>query len=1006
MRKRRVGASFFGVRAFGAGGLTLDLGESHDTLVDGDVGPIERGDFDTPDTLTFDQNHRMPHHEGDFDAEAEVGNTLKELDRGRMTGPLAPYSDWGGLGSDGTTGIHLGHATINPSVLDTVTQFVEARGWTAERPGYFVARNHAAKRFALAELVSSAHGLRCKFHLRATRAWGSGNTMQKNWVAPVDSTNATASLEGDFARAEQWLRETSAWPVAPVEPKPRSRPTRFDKNEEPSRSIFARLASGGWNARAKDFEKLTAERRALLTFNGTGRPTGMKFGLYLANPTGGAYAWRGVKHFTLALPSEPEAAISAAAEMLGQVEQWLAGRTAAGVPGLGGSARAIASQLARSIARYQEVNGVTPLPKERREYIHYFAGDDTLARAKEALARLVSATNTGGTLKLSQFLPREAVRTEAAWQILATTKIYLGTEETMPNVGGYLNPSSGDIWLRISTNMMLAQQAENLTDLESTIAHEIRHAIDWAYDPKGFMRKRHPGGQENRVERTKDWWQKYLANPTELMSWSGNVAHQLDHRPRGWEDLKAQLARFTVSVKDLYGRVTEGRAEPTIVQTPILDLIQPDARPRFLQMILKAYDELHPSGGAGVNPWHVRREDTVNRKRIPPGFMPQLLEVAFLYQKRDRMADEPDWKTWVKNRTSAQLEMEIENNYNAYQLLKKLPRNQLGEYPDLEDMIERWRTSGGVPYAPAPEPEPEQESWQEYMTRRETERARPFGAQPITAGRRQVNMQNPYLFDVDPNELLFTESDQNRGPYEGDASKPILAYEDASKRLHVLDGHHRTLLARSEGRDVRAVVMPEAVYQDFVKEGLHPTEMMRAFARYWADQKRQAQHHQPTVAVDLDGTILEEQPGWAAQGILGPPLPGAMKALRELESLGWKILICTARFSFGGDAELKSRIEQHLRGHGVPFSAVWTGPKPPADYYIDNRAIPFTGDWDAVLLAVTQQGVSAPEPDEGEHDAGTGVVDWIDDPGFGDDGMGSRQDRSISRAPGMEGLVH
>jgi hypothetical protein len=101
-----------------------------------------------------------------------------------------------------------------------------------------------------------------------------------------------------------------------------------------------------------------------------------------------------------------------------------------------------------------------------------------------------------------------------------------------------------------------------------------------------------------------------------------------------------------------------------------------------------------------------------------------------------------------------------------------------------------------------------------------------------------VGSKTPYLFNLDPHALVFTETGQdNVSTYEGDRSKPILVYEDKEGNLFVLDGHHRTLIARKENRRVRGVVMPEHVYRKFVREGVHQSEMFREFARYSSEHR-------------------------------------------------------------------------------------------------------------------------------------------------------------------------
>lgn len=107
----------------------------------------------------------------------------------------------------------------------------------------------------------------------------------------------------------------------------------------------------------------------------------------------------------------------------------------------------------------------------------------------------------------------------------------------------------------------------------------------------------------------------------------------------------------------------------------------------------------------------------------------------------------------------------------------------------------------------------------------------------LAEGKKRVGTL-PYLFDVDPKQLLFTESDQDTSTYRGDSDKPILVYETADHKLHVIDGHHRTLNARKLGKKtIRAVVMPEWLFHKFQDDGIHQADMFREFARWNQDQK-------------------------------------------------------------------------------------------------------------------------------------------------------------------------
>ena len=100
-----------------------------------------------------------------------------------------------------------------------------------------------------------------------------------------------------------------------------------------------------------------------------------------------------------------------------------------------------------------------------------------------------------------------------------------------------------------------------------------------------------------------------------------------------------------------------------------------------------------------------------------------------------------------------------------------------------------------------------------------------------------------------------------------------------------------------------------------------------------------------TIAVDFDGTIHDNynpKPGMR----MGLPLPGAVRAVRELKSAGHTIVIFTVR----GDSK---HVKDWLTYYQIPFDHV-TNMKLPCDAYIDDRAIAFRGDWEQSMRDLIQ----------------------------------------------------
>ena len=112
------------------------------------------------------------------------------------------------------------------------------------------------------------------------------------------------------------------------------------------------------------------------------------------------------------------------------------------------------------------------------------------------------------------------------------------------------------------------------------------------------------------------------------------------------------------------------------------------------------------------------------------------------------------------------------------------------------------------------------------------------------------------------------------------------------------------------------------------------------------------------VAVDWDGTCVDDD-AWPE---MGDWLPGAITALKHLAGEFDEVVIFTCRVAdvntdertpfnpFGQIAE----ISEMLSDADIPENViVWTKSyKPPADYYIDNKAVRFEGSWKDVLEVV------------------------------------------------------
>jgi shikimate kinase len=109
--------------------------------------------------------------------------------------------------------------------------------------------------------------------------------------------------------------------------------------------------------------------------------------------------------------------------------------------------------------------------------------------------------------------------------------------------------------------------------------------------------------------------------------------------------------------------------------------------------------------------------------------------------------------------------------------------------------------------------------------------------------------------------------------------------------------------------------------------------------------------HQPTVAVDLDGTIAKQLPPHMHEpGAYGPIRDGVKKELTDLREMGCKIVVNTCR------AEIED-IRKFLDKHQIPYDYINENPDEPsdvadtkimADLYADDRAVESCHDWKKV----------------------------------------------------------
>ncbi|MBY0526931.1 MAG: hypothetical protein K2R98_26290 [Gemmataceae bacterium] len=105
-----------------------------------------------------------------------------------------------------------------------------------------------------------------------------------------------------------------------------------------------------------------------------------------------------------------------------------------------------------------------------------------------------------------------------------------------------------------------------------------------------------------------------------------------------------------------------------------------------------------------------------------------------------------------------------------------------------------------------------------------------------------------------------------------------------------------------------------------------------------------------TVCLDFDGVLHSYLSGWrGAEVIPDPPIHGTRDAVVRLRQQ-YRVVVYSSRCS---TLEGRRAIELWLRKHDIQVDEVCEH-KPPALVYVDDRAIPFRGDWEQVVAEIRQ----------------------------------------------------
>ena len=101
-----------------------------------------------------------------------------------------------------------------------------------------------------------------------------------------------------------------------------------------------------------------------------------------------------------------------------------------------------------------------------------------------------------------------------------------------------------------------------------------------------------------------------------------------------------------------------------------------------------------------------------------------------------------------------------------------------------------------------------------------------------------------------------------------------------------------------------------------------------------------------TICIDLDQTLCSHDGVYAT----AEPISGAAQALASLRNAGWIIVLHTARHFNHWQITVDWLARYEFAYDHIVFG------KPPARFYIDDRAIPFDGDWSQVCERIKLNG--------------------------------------------------
>ena len=102
-----------------------------------------------------------------------------------------------------------------------------------------------------------------------------------------------------------------------------------------------------------------------------------------------------------------------------------------------------------------------------------------------------------------------------------------------------------------------------------------------------------------------------------------------------------------------------------------------------------------------------------------------------------------------------------------------------------------------------------------------------------------------------------------------------------------------------------------------------------------------------TICLDFDGVIHLNARFVASTIIVGEPVHGVTHAIERLREQ-YKVVVHSCRCASDGGVDA---IKDWLMLHGIEVDDV-VDYKPLAEVYVDDRAVPFDGDWSATIDSI------------------------------------------------------